>query len=844
MRLKTSVYITFILFCLPRLVQGGNYYWIASGPSNWNASANWASLSGGSGGAGVPGVSDVANFDGNGLGTCTLDIGVNIAGINVNNTFSGTITQSTHSITIGASNAIFSGGTFTGSSNNITITGNFTLSGTTFTSTSGLLTLENTVTFSSGGFNPNNGTVALAVNAFTVTGTFTFYNLLISGNYNTITFANPNTVANNLTLSAAAGNVYANVNSMTVQGTTNMTGANTVILYSGTINAQGNINTSFTGDPYGVGSGTININGSGNQTMNTTSPAGQGILPGITINKPSGKLTLKGTISFFGNWTYVQGTVDAFTNTTTVCFQEGSAIVNGQGASSFMTFYNFTVNAISGSGGCYLTLGGNLYVSNNLSVNNPANTATTILDASNNGYTIQAGGNFMGEANTTFYQNNSTVILNGSGLQTVELGSVTFVSLENVFNNLTINNTGSGIELLTSNLVVNNLTLTQGQINLNNLTLTLGTAASTPGVLAQTNGWVYGGTFTRWFSQSSLAIPSNTGLLPMGWSGDYCPVWVGYNSNLSAGGTISATFTYIPDNASPFVSFVDPTWNGGTTIVTETNSYWTLSSGNGFTPAGNTINLRHGGGIISFGSNVLADVGSCLASSVVGTYAAATNNSVATEANRTALSGAELNNTFYLCTTDMSLAGAPLPITLVDFTALACGNKVKLNWETATETNNAFFTLEKSPDGIHFEKLTDVPAASSNSSSPRYYVETDYEPFMGISYYSLKQTDLNGSEHELAIAPVKIKPTQNLDIYPNPLEHAGQLHIETEGYNNQEILVVLTNTAGQECISRMLLSVNDQGNFILTETEDLAPGCYIVVATSNDKLYNYKLIIK
>jgi fibronectin-binding autotransporter adhesin len=844
MRPKTSLYTFLILFCLPHLVQGANYYWIASGPANWSASANWASVSGGSGGAGVPGISDVANFDGNGSGNCTLDIGLNIAGINVNNSFTGTISQTTHAITIGASNAVFAGGTFTGAANNITVAGTFTLSGTTFTSTSGLLTMENTVTCSGGSFNPNNGTAALSVNTYTVTGTFSFYNLVISGNYNTITFANPTTVTNNLTLSAAAGNVTTNVNSLTVQGATSLIGANTIILSSGTINAQGNILTSFTGDPYAVGNGTININGSGNQTMNTTSPAGQGILPNITINKPSGKLTLKGTISFFGNWNYVQGNVDAVTNTTTVCFQEGNSIVNGQGASSFMSFYNFSVNAISGSGGCYLTLGGNLYVSNNLLVNNPGSTATTILDASGNGYTIQTGGNFIGEANTTFYQNNSTVILNGSGLQTVGLGNVTFGSLENVFNNLTINNTGSGIQLLTSNLVVNNLTLTQGLINLNNLTLTLGTAASAPGVLTQTNGWVYGGTFTRWFSQASLVIPSSTGLLPMGWSSDYCPVWVGYGSNLSAGGTISATFTYIPDNAWPFTSFVDPTWNGGTTIVTETNSYWTLSTGNGFTPAGNTINLRHGGGIISFGSNVLADVGSCLAGSVVGTYAAATNNSVATEGNRTGLSGTQLNNTFYLCTTDMSLTGAPLPITLVSFTALASGNEVKLNWETATETNNAFFTLEKSRDGIHFEKLTDVLAASGNSSSTRYYVETDYEPFQGVSYYSLRQTDLNGSTRELAIAAANIKPTQSLDIYPNPLEHSGQLHLGTKGYKNQEILVVLINAAGQECVSRMLLSVNDQGDFTLTETEDLAPGCYIVIATSNNKLYNYKLLIK
>ena len=69
--------------------------------------------------------------------------------------------------------------------------------------------------------------------------------------------------------------------------------------------------------------------------------------------------------------------------------------------------------------------------------------------------------------------------------------------------------------------------------------------------------------------------------------------------------------------------------------------------------------------------------------------------------------------------------------------------KQQLEWVTATEINNDFFTLERSQDGKSFEEIGKVKGAG-NSSQILNYNFTDEHPNSGVSYYRLKQTDYDG----------------------------------------------------------------------------------------------------
>ena len=102
----------------------------------------------------------------------------------------------------------------------------------------------------------------------------------------------------------------------------------------------------------------------------------------------------------------------------------------------------------------------------------------------------------------------------------------------------------------------------------------------------------------------------------------------------------------------------------------------------------------------------------------------------------------------------------PLPISLTGFDASADDGSVMLRWSTATETNNDYFTLERSSDAENFTAIGFVRGAG-NSNRNIEYVYTDASPLEGISYYRLKQTDYDG----------KFSYSKTVTVLTNPNSH-------------------------------------------------------------------------
>ncbi len=88
-------------------------------------------------------------------------------------------------------------------------------------------------------------------------------------------------------------------------------------------------------------------------------------------------------------------------------------------------------------------------------------------------------------------------------------------------------------------------------------------------------------------------------------------------------------------------------------------------------------------------------------------------------------------------------ADHPLPIQLLDFSAECNHDEVAINWSTASEVNNKYFTLQKSKDANDFYDLLTING-QGNSNHLVNYSFSDKHPFIGNTYYRLKQTDFNG----------------------------------------------------------------------------------------------------
>ena len=164
-----------------------------------------------------------------------------------------------------------------------------------------------------------------------------------------------------------------------------------------------------------------------------------------------------------------------------------------------------------------------------------------------------------------------------------------------------------------------------------------------------------------------------------------------------------------------------------------------------------------------------------------------------------------------------------LPIELVSFGGTCEGQAVKLVWATASETNNDFFTLEKSADGSDFLSFAQVPGAG-NSTQNLYYSYMDAQPIAGTGYYRLKQTDYNGDFAYSDIIGVVCGNTHTPDlmVYPNPT--SGQLTIAFSESTTHTFTIL--DSRGQVIHSGVI-----SGKISLS-TEAYAPGVYMVRISS------------
>ena len=192
-----------------------------------------------------------------------------------------------------------------------------------------------------------------------------------------------------------------------------------------------------------------------------------------------------------------------------------------------------------------------------------------------------------------------------------------------------------------------------------------------------------------------------------------------------------------------------------------------------------------------------------------------------------------------------TISCSALPIELLNFNAIINNDKVDLKWVTASETNNDYFTIEKSKDGMVFEKVMDVDGAGQSSVSIDYF-DVDYTPYNGISYYRLKQTDYNGFSSYSNVVPVEYNPNGDptISLFPNPSDASAASYLSLNQFEGQEVLVVLRDIAGRELFSKVVISTSNKEIVALNQDGKLAKGSYLITASSANKLYSKHLIVK
>jgi hypothetical protein len=173
----------------------------------------------------------------------------------------------------------------------------------------------------------------------------------------------------------------------------------------------------------------------------------------------------------------------------------------------------------------------------------------------------------------------------------------------------------------------------------------------------------------------------------------------------------------------------------------------------------------------------------------------------------------------------IGLTLAALPVTLTDFRALRLSTAmVQLDWETASEQNNKGFDVERRwQSEVQFRVIGFVSslATGGNSTQPLRYRYSDPNNYAGVTYYRLKQTDLDNRSSYTLIKAVKGTGEAGVTVlmWPNP--NKGQFSIRIDG-NTKRLPAFITDMNGKT-VQQLSIYDNTPVNVY-----GLSAGAYIV----------------
>lgn len=184
----------------------------------------------------------------------------------------------------------------------------------------------------------------------------------------------------------------------------------------------------------------------------------------------------------------------------------------------------------------------------------------------------------------------------------------------------------------------------------------------------------------------------------------------------------------------------------------------------------------------------------------------------------------------------------PLPIVMKNFSAhhISMSESNKVEWITSSEINNAYFTLESSPDAISWKEIAVIPGAGNSNELLSY--SFDDKNYYNLTYYRLKQTDYDGQYEYFGPISVNVlgsMPLANnqleVEIYPNPARDDVFINFP----NQQDAFLMIYDMTGRQIYSQLLL--NQKRNRI--QVSSLDKGTYFFYIESKQQNVIKKVVI-
>ncbi len=189
-------------------------------------------------------------------------------------------------------------------------------------------------------------------------------------------------------------------------------------------------------------------------------------------------------------------------------------------------------------------------------------------------------------------------------------------------------------------------------------------------------------------------------------------------------------------------------------------------------------------------------------------------------------------------------ANQPLAVELNSFSATLNNRQqqVDLTWTTSSETENDRFEIERSADGLYFEKIGEVEGFGTTSEAKNYSF-ADLRPQTGTSYYRLKQVDEDGTYTYSEIQTIVIyRPFEGIVIYPNPIKNNQAITLEFKEPLVAEGLFTMKDMLGKTVMTSRLVA--GERLHLVQPVSGLAGGVYLMELTIGEYAHSSKMLIQ
>ena len=188
---------------------------------------------------------------------------------------------------------------------------------------------------------------------------------------------------------------------------------------------------------------------------------------------------------------------------------------------------------------------------------------------------------------------------------------------------------------------------------------------------------------------------------------------------------------------------------------------------------------------------------------------------------------------------DVALQPVSLPVELVLFQARAEGKSALLTWETASESQNAGFEVQQSPDGVRWQPIGFVPS-HANGTEPNSYAFTVADLRPGLYYFRLRQMDIAGSDALSAQRSVQIKGgVLRAELLPNLVRDQCRLQLAVG--QPTTVRVEVYHADSRSTGVHQSFSV-EQDMDVPLSVADLARGTYFVIVSTERERLTLRLV--